>query len=618
MSIQQLGLPHHGKIPSRPHSVRLCLDVNRISHKFGPSGDSFYQLKEVCLLYEDAGPSSNIKDDSCTDRCNAIRNHNERCREVKPSVDHFKLSTAGPKSLLPLESHKMQSRYQRPCTTKRPAHLPFSDGNPSHLSSAKPRIMSSSDDGMRQELKIFKSLVLAKQEYRQIIDKSIDKFRRTALETKYFATVEALYACEDKLKKSRYGKYLPRFKQKILENNMLKSDCSESKDISLLPFSTTNTSQISRKNQNKLLQPTKSQYKGTLGKDVLTREKFFTERSDGGFFDLKRSDVSNPYDESPSNSQKKFGRYPFGKVFGTSLMQKSEFLNESFKTPTIHSGNLGLGNVADCTLKTSIKPLGFIKSNVNDERIASKAINLCLKYQRLKKVKLLAREKLENEINSNDIREKIENDYFQSQVKLERVCQKLNRLARVPGLNWEVISTLLSMNEEEYDLDHVSPTDGDRSRLSSTHTDLEGPNSEVPNAPISREYHDHDAEANKLQYFESLLGESRFVRVKTKNNCSTQNDDRCLYRSSSLQNKCVQTVKDDYDGCLSADDSTTEDNLERLQPTVDDAAVDENQNHIEMKKNLMKVGILIDICFHFILYSHCLKDHADISMQDVA
>ena len=239
---QQFISTQDGQIADGAHRIRLSLNMDSSRHPVSGRNSSIYQLKEVSLLYEKEVLPEGLLNSSVDGSYNKLqkfyyKSHNQRhklksdeqglvlaskfrgyAKEQSGAADipHSKKSKKDVGSDV---ANFKTNQINRECLATE-SNLPLKQ-SPS-LQNSLPVCT------IEALLTRYRQLIMGKNQCRNSLDKRIDKYLRRKLETRYFAITEALINCEEKIKKLGYGKYIPRIKQNILENDILMASVSNS------------------------------------------------------------------------------------------------------------------------------------------------------------------------------------------------------------------------------------------------------------------------------------------------------------------------------------------------------------------------------------------------------
>ena len=503
MPIPQIVSPNHGEIPETAQGVRLLLKVNPNRDKFtNQTNGTLYHLKEVSLLYEkETVPRSNLNM-SYEDSFRRVNQTNQdlnflsnRLEEAKQkNMHHLKASLEPNQGIFP---SKPTYQQQQRLNTKQLKVLPQNPSVENQSSSAVSRSPSQWNDLNKEELlQQYQALVLEKYHCRENLDKSIDEFTRKNLESKYFAATEALFMCEDKLRNTRYGKYLSKFKQKILRDSRFKSQAQprDQQCQSVLlnkdpkKRSRLNGKQTDPKATLELLQSHHEEI--SFQRDIISPENVRLINDDSKQFPVTAFERYSSHNNYPNidhrfsysssntsvlpNSEHKDIVIPRGSQ--TQVQDHSLLLKNRLGETNISHNGFRRGGIKDeNTWRRRSESLNPTRSFKNSDDIVSQAMELRGKYQKLMKIRLLTRKRLENEINDEELRERIEAEYFKAQLKLETIRLKLKQLADEAGMDWRQLFAIINVEENDNESDQSSNSTSssnfmDQSRHSSKNT----------------------------------------------------------------------------------------------------------------------------------------------------
>ena len=141
-------------------------------------------------------------------------------------------------------------------------------------------------------------------------------------------------------------------------------------------------------------------------------------------------------------------------ILGSSVPAKRKSLQRSAHIPSSITGREASSK--DNSLKHTQHEKYLAISNANSstsnsfeerKRIVSKAQDLYKIYQKVNRTKCGLRERLATEINDIELRKKIENEYFNAQIKLEKIHMKLIHPANKNGMDWAQLFGIINTDQ---------------------------------------------------------------------------------------------------------------------------------------------------------------------------
>ena len=253
--------------------------------------------------------------------------------------------------------------------------------------------------------------------------------------------------------------------------------------------------------------------------------------------------------------------------------------------------------------------IGTFKSPIDRDRAVSEAIDLRKSYQKVNKIRLRLRKNLENDISNMKLRQRIENDYFKAQMKLEKILNKLKNLAYENGMDWKHLYAIINIETDNDDI-NGSLINTIHSKSSSIHENQGGldQNSNIACTPHMKKRHpSDDYNYQESEYLESPAAE-RFQGIYSSKTPSYDSDQQ--KRSSKSNSKLYDITDDSYhkkapgfqskgvqtDGIDLNNNSSVYDTNRKEEQFIDDrkaaqASLEEKYNFIDLPDVHSKVCI---------------------------
>ena len=225
--------------------------------------------------------------------------------------------------------------------------------------------------------------------------------------------------------------------------------------------------------------------------------------------------------------------------------------------------------------------------------IISKAKDLYKIYHKVNRTKCSLREKLATGINDIELRKKIENEYFNAQIKLEKIHMKLIHLANKIGMDWVQLSGIIIPDQ------HNGLLHGSHSRSIQEMEEQANKDFSVPFVPhlnmetlsnddswrISEYYNGHLPDEDLQEYHDSIAWAYDIDKLKNGNDSGT-------YRKSSfLEDKGIQTDCIDVNNNSIVGVNSTEEAIYGMEPIK--TALDKTSNYVDTFSVASKVCICI-------------------------
>ena len=612
-------------IPENTKALRLCFQVNSEENEQHLDENSVYKLKEVSLVYErpqeiEFGTKKAQKMGTQEARI-LFQSPKERC--IGDSPNGFCRST--PKSQT-LEGTTFRQRIYNGnhedkfgsflvnnsmangttasamCTTKR--------SFPSTVSKKHRHL-----DGNVQRLwKHLKRLHEVKQECRNSLNQSISESTRKIFESKYFAAVEELVATETKLYNLGYGEYVTNLKSRSRGHNQ-STRCYE-------PSIELNASQnsISENFSNSFAFDYRMQQMNFDGRNMKTRENQLLRTNEKISKKREReAETLFPTDKTRDKRrlvkqdfhpqhQKEFRisadlRHSSAKKLGSGQTEKAKTSLSLLKDANNYSQH-SKNNFADhqtrqVLLTYNKKEAGkhiqqaSSKESFNRDELLEEAMTLRRMFQNLTKIKQQARQKLAKDIKEKHDRDRVENQYFQTQLEMEKLLFKFKLLAEKIGIKWKHLFKIMKVNDNEDDLQSLSFKNDFESQSQPQTLELSKLSSD--NESNSDFGHYHRLRTNKhgkISWGESSIDqlsdatESDSVSLRV----SGLKDDISKYRELEFTSIGVQTSEIDIKTNFDSNGINNKDNKDVQRENKFFGTAEKHQANESRPENLIKVG----------------------------
>ncbi|XP_065062314.1 uncharacterized protein LOC135689116 [Rhopilema esculentum] len=475
-------------IPEDTKALRLCFQVNSEENGQHLNENSVYKLKEVSLVYErpqEIRFGTKKAQNLGTQEARIIFQSPEE-RGISDSPNGFYRST--PKSQTLEETALKQRTYNGNHEDKFGSFLgnnSMANGTTASAMCTTKRSFPSTvtkkykhlDGNLQKLLKHLKRLHEVKQECRNSLNQSISENTRKIFESKYFAVVEELVATETKLYNLGYGEYVTNLKSRSRGHNQstrcyessIELDASQNGISENFPNSFAfdyRTQQINfddrniKTRENQLLRTNEkiSKKREREAETLFPIDKIRDKRSlvRQGFYPQRQKEFRTIADL----------RYSSTKKLGSGQTEKAKtslsLLKDDNNNSQHSKHNYVDAQTRQVLLKYNKKETGkhiqqaSSKEAFNREELVEEAMKLHRMYQNLAKIKQLARQKLANDIKEKHDRDRVENQYFETQLEMEKLSFKFKLLAKKLGIEWKQLFKIMKVNENEDDLQSLS------------------------------------------------------------------------------------------------------------------------------------------------------------------